>query len=151
MRICWVLIYTCLLFAPPATAESLKENCSDPAFVDSNFDPPDWFGPFLFSFERDVALAFPMGSDVAVLDTWLADEGFVYYGMSHLESAFVDEPDESSRTSERIKSGQMINVATSSWHTICGRIVFSVGWLADSCGTISEIRADVEFCQFDVP
>lgn len=146
-----VLICACLLQAPSAMAESLSENCSKVAFTESSFDPPDWFGRFLFSFERDVALAFPIGSDAAVLKDWLAEERFGFYGMSYLESAFVDEPDESSRTSERIKNDQRINLASSSWNTICGGISFSVGWVENSCAAISEICADVEYCQFDLP
>ena len=134
-----------------AHAEALPVTCDKTEAVYSWTPPPTGPIAFLLSFERRVSAAFPIGSEEKALKRWLNKQGFVFNGRDQLDTAFADEPEEQARLYARIKSWEFVNVSTMSWATICGRIVYSVGWDADECGLIDEIHADVEYCQFDLP
>ena len=134
-----------------ARADALPEICAKGGIITSAVSPPLWPSTSLFRFESKVPAAFPVGSDDKELDYGLKKLGFIFDNRHYLDTAFADKPEENARASARIKSGELVNVSTLSWKTICGRIVFSVGWDINECNLINEIHADVEYCQFDTP
>ncbi|OYW58321.1 MAG: hypothetical protein B7Z31_08000 [Rhodobacterales bacterium 12-65-15] len=113
-------------------------------------EPPYWGLTFLFNFENSVTSAFPIGSDGSRLLGWLKENDFYFYGADSMETAFVDEPAEVARMLSRSKAGETINLSIRSHRSICGRMVYSVGWNIDECNQVREIYADTELCQFDM-
>ncbi len=131
--------------------EDTEQRCFPVSDLPSAAPPPAIFLGMSFDFEEGVVAAFPVGSPESRLLQWLDRRGFYGFSYGTLDTAFVDEPEELSRSLARMRSGQKIHLRTlRAWAPI-GHSYFSVAWNADGCGRLTEIFADTEIFQFDMP
>jgi hypothetical protein len=113
--------------------------------------PPSTALGFSVGFEQRVPWAFPVGACAADLIAWLNWQGFSPASESVSDSYFIDTPEKAARNAARRAEGKTILLAGMSQKAIIGRSVFSVAWNSDQQGLLTEVFADAELLQLDMP
>jgi hypothetical protein len=145
------LIFLAIAISGAHAEASLKQPCAQVSDTMSTTRPPNIFLGMSIDFEGKIAGAFPIGSPENQLSHWLDDIGFGGVHVGDGDSAFIDSPEEYSRLFARMDNNLTINLRTLKVWAPIGHSHFSVAWNSDECGRLTEIFADTELFQFDMP
>lgn len=130
---------------------SLKQPCAQASDTVATSRPPTIFLGMSIDFEARIEEAFPIGSQEDLLLHWLDASGFGEVHIGDADSAFVDTPEEYARLFARMDNKLTVNLRTLKVWAPIGHSHFSVAWNSDGCGRLTEVFADTELFQFDMP
>jgi hypothetical protein len=135
-----------------ARAQALDEPLCIPVASPSKWAPrPSVTLGMSFNFSDKVLGAFPVGSCEADLVAWMDNQGFDEKQLSYSDVAFGDQPNEIERELRRLRDGTTISLRRLKTWAPIGHSHYSVAWNTDEFGRLTEVFADTELFQFDLP